>query len=349
MRWLRVAVMWLAMLAVPTAGAWAVKPAGTTLTVSVAIGRCGIQGSAAPNYTFRLRHESSQGVLKGGGLVTSDGTGFWDVSCPGPRVRAGDRLEFRNLGISTPFRVFSVPALALVTDRVRDVVTGKAPRVATVSLRLNLCDAIQFGCTATPPTIVSVNPASDAFRWASDQNMTGTTLVELGWSRGGNTVTLTQHVAVMVVHLGSSKVTGFGRRPGQSVTVTLRRGQATATTSRTTDVDAGFAGAFKRNGSAMKARIGDSVSSTLATDASMLIPQVSLQLTAAGASGTCFRRRQVTIRIRDAAGVVQRTSVQITDGARAWEVEELIMAGWTVDVWCVNARGDQVRLHALAN
>jgi hypothetical protein len=349
MRSLLMMLVALSMLGAPATGRSGVDTAGATVSVAMEIGGCAIPGSAEPNVSFRLRHENAHGQLKASHLVTSNGSGDWDVPCPGPPVRGGDRLEFREVGQSTPFRVFIVPGLELATDRVRDRATGMAPRVDSVSLRLLVCDALAFGCTAFPEDLVAVDPGTRRFAWQSDQNMVGTSRVELRWSKGDDTVTLTQHAAVMVVRLGSSQVTGFGRRPDQSVTVSLRRGQAIGTTTRTTRADAGFAGAFKRGRSAMKARVGDSVSSSIASDATMVIPDVSLEVTAAGASGMCIRNRQVTVRIRDETGAVQRTSTLIADGAGAWNVDEPISAGWTVDVWCVNAKGDQVRLHALAD
>jgi hypothetical protein len=317
------------------------------VTVSATIGQCGLEGKAENIGAFRLKHRSASGALKATYGVNASG-GTWGTMCSSPRIAGGDKLLFFELGHSTPFQTLTIPKLVLKTDRVHDKVRGTAPGVTTVSLSLTSCDVAFHGCTGRPSAHVPVNPITHRFTYSAGENVTGGWEATLVWTKGPLLVRFSQRTAQLVVQPGSATVGRTGQTAGQSVAVSVRRGQNVGLANPTTKSDASFSALVKRGGAPMKVRTDDVVSSSIAGDAVLTVPETWIELDGANIEGHCFKNRPVTVFVRDAAGGFQDAYMDSTDLNGSWSHAQVLQAGWTVDAYCGNAKGDALKLHLVA-
>ncbi|MFN8622956.1 MAG: hypothetical protein U0869_19635 [Chloroflexota bacterium] len=318
-------------------------PPTPTVSVTLTLNVCLIEGNATsvPGDTMTVEHRSASGKLRRKVDVSTTG-GAWQLTCPGPALRIGDKLRFFTTGATTPFRSFVVPKLQLRPDRVHDHLRGNAPGGAdTVQVAVHRCDPSLSICSKSIPVAIPVAPTTGAFDIATG-DMTGATLTRLIWRKGADFVQLHQSAARMVVRPGSATVTGYGGRTGQSVSLSVRRGQATGLANPTTRPDASFKGAFKKGGSPMKVRAGDLVSGSFAGDATLRVPVTSLTFDGDSIDGQCFKNAPVTVVEIGTDGVEISTNPASSDSTGHWTVAWTPLAGVTIRAWCGTPKGDAV-------
>ncbi len=152
----------------------AATPAGAPRSsVELEIGDCVISGetSGIQDDALTVVHRDPGGALRASHTFDVSGGG-WLVECPGPRVRAGDRIPAAAGGGDTVrFRTFIVPDLSIRTARAFDRIRGTAPRVSSVDLELSLCDVAHFGCTTFTENDIPVNTTTRRWSFTSGENL----------------------------------------------------------------------------------------------------------------------------------------------------------------------------------
>ena len=276
---------------------------GPQATVSAYLGDCEAFGTASllTTDTLVVRHLRPDGTLKAKHTVVVSG-GEWDWACPGPNIRAGDKLQLIRKGETTPFRVVTVPKLTVRPDRVGDVVRGSTPgnEAALVRLVRLECDPADYGCGTTEA--LDFEAAPDGSYSLPVVALTGRNHLDLDWTYLGDTFTLTQHVAALQVRPGSPRVTGWGSKVGQALTVTLKRGSKVVKAVATTRSDASYTAVLRKNGTPFTVKANDVIRASFATDAVMTVPTITIGLLEAGVFGVCFPNAQAIYLLRDGDG-----------------------------------------------
>lgn len=320
----------------------ATKP---TVTVVVELGFCAFNGTAdlVTTDTMRVKLRRSNGTLaKERSIKVSENS--WKWGCPGPRVRAGDRIEFFRKGASKPFRVYRLPQVRVRADRVKDVVRGVIPgEVSRVDLWVSECNPSGSFC---PVEIIPVDPAAGtgAFQEAV-AGLTGRSQVTLDIVSGLDRVYWSASADQLTVEPGSAVVTGRGSKVGAKVTVTVKRGTRIGTGTGTV-TEGGFSVKIRRNGSLMAIKPGDTVTADLAKDATLTVPISFLGFTETTVYGQCFTGAEATVIVDDGSNLTAfaETTTSADDGS--WSVSMAAESGDRVDVWCANAQGDRLHLDA---
>jgi len=336
-----------AILALPATGMAGGNPQAS---FSTTLGGCYVQGTVSDiaGNQLRIKHRSANGALKK--THTFDvPLGVYEIGCPGPGVVIADSFQFFEGSATTPFRTFTVPELTLRTDRFNDRVSGTATRAAQVYLSASTCDAAFFGCTSFPAEPVPVDPTTQRFARNLPEDITGTWSFDVRWEKGGDSVWLHQRVAGILVRPGSAVVGRAGALIGRSVVVSVRRGQKTGIGTATTKQEARFSTTIRRSGSPMPVRAGDLVSSDIAADATLVVPATSISLDGGFVVGRCFKSRRVTVLLYDAGGAWKGVTSATSNATGHWTTTAAPSAGWRVQAWCANVRGDTIRLDLLAN
>lgn len=346
-------VLLAAATVIPTASLAAAPaaPAGPAITsdIRVTIGDCLVQGQTQAGTTLRITHRTSGGTVKGKAQVTANLDGDWARTCPGPKVAIGDRIELRLVGDPAIIKQLTIPVFTVITDRVNDRIRGIARGVTEVGVGLGICDPAHRECAKAGSAVLSVDPETHAFSWALPQAVNGLGTIRLMWDNGVDGVFLVQDFAHVEVQIGSARVQVTGRKPGVIESLSLRRTTPVATVSRRTGAQATFSATLKRDGKPLKVRAGDKITSTIASDASFTVPQMTVQASSSGATGTCFKNRPYSIVYLGADGSDQGATAGTTDSQGHWTTADPISAGWSVNVYCANVAGDIVRTSVVVN
>lgn len=320
--------------------------ADPSVVASVTLNVCGYGGNAAniPGNVLTVKHRSASGALRKtyGVTVTA---GQWEVPCPGPRVRGGDRLQFLTSLSTTPFRELVIPRLKLRPDRVHDRLRGNAPGNPDLAgASAGKCDPALRLCFKGLPVLLSPAGSSGAFTIPM-AGLDGTSRTVLFWQKDDDEVVLIQQAARMAVRPGSAAVTGLGVTAGQKLTVSLRRGQAVGRATPTSKADSTYRGTFRRGGKPMKARAGDLVSGSFASDATLRVPATSIAIndTGDGVVGRCFKNAPVTVEDFGFDGSFLGFYQTTSGPTGRWSVTlGPLSAGHTFRAWCGTPKGDAV-------
>lgn len=318
----------------------------------LAMGACAIDGTAEGINLDELtiKHRGADGKLKATHVADVSG-GIIETGCPGPVIRPGDKLALIEGGETTPFRTFTVPTMRLTQDRVNDTLSGKVTGgVSEVGVRVSLCDAGLVGCTGTPQFQAPVG-GTGAFSVDAGEDLSGTTIVDLEWRKGGDSVSYIQRTGRLLIIPGSATITGAGSKAGQSVTVTVKRGTKIGSATTTTSANASLRARIKRDGAAMPLKAGDKVSATFSSDAKLTVPVTSLAYDGSKfADGRCFANGDLRLAVYDDTGLWQGfgSATAAADGTWSSEVGA-VAAGWRIDAWCANAKGDAIRLRLVVS
>ena len=341
------AILGMALLLSITAWAGAraaATPAGAPRSsVELEIGDCAISGetSGIQDDALTVVHRDPGGALRASHTFDVSGGG-WLVECPGPRVRAGDRIQLLEGATPVRFRTFIVPDLSIRTARAFDRIRGTAPRVSSVDLELSLCDVAHFGCTTFTENDIPVNTTTRRWSFTSGENLRGGSSVTVRWEKGLDRVSRSQRFAQLIVSPGSATVTGTGPASGRRETVSLRRGEPFASASRRTKASAAFRGVLKRNGGPVKVRKGDVLASTIAGDAALTVPATAIAYTGTALEGRCRKNRPMTVLVRSPNGATLFGHLTTTDGAGDWSVPGTVDSGNLVEAWCATPAGDAI-------
>lgn len=311
--------------------------------VDVTINDCDFTGEASLTSGNQLivKHTSASGALRAKHTVTVDG-GDWAVDCPGPKVRPGDKLILTQKGSATPFRTFTVPALTITTDRVRNRVSGNAPGVSSVDILLTGCDVTGTACTSGLTAGVPVAPGTGAYTEVTMDDLLGGAWATVVWRKNADTVKRDQHFAQVIVRPGKAAISGFGRTSGIQASVTVRRAGTNAVGTTTTGPDAAFTTTAKRNGAKRTVKVGDKITSTVASDASFTVPTTSLTPIVGGVEGTCAANGSVGVLYRALTGEINFSFHPLVEGDGHWEVLQSVPADTIVEAWCATDAGDAI-------
>jgi len=211
------------------------------------------------------------------------------------------------------------------------------------------CDAAFFGCTTRPTVIDAVDPDTHRFVYTHDENITGTWSVALIWSRSGDTIRLDRRFQRLVVRPGSATVSGVGRTSGQSVALSIRRGQAIGLANPTTTADAGFSATVRRNGQPDEGAQGRP---GLLEHRRGRVPDRAGDQHRAGSrrrGGTMLQESTGERAVPGADGSFQNVGSTMSDATGAWSDDVPVSAGWIIQAWCGNAKGDAILLRLVAN
>jgi hypothetical protein len=314
------------------------------VTIRAFINDCAASGQSddITGNTLIVKHRSAAGELRASHTLAVP-FGDWELPCPGPRIRTGDRLQFFEEGSVSPFREFTVPELRIRTDRVANRIQGVAPDSPSEVLMSYLaCDAAMWLCNKTMAEPIDVDPGTGRYDEPAGLDITGTTKAVLIWRKGLDSAVLTQAAGRLVVRPGSAAVSGTGSKVEQPVALSLRRGQAIGRATVTTGPNASFSATIKRAGSPMKAKVGDVISASFSSDAVLTVPASSLGIVPDGVAGRCFKNRQVIVLVRTATGQLDKVLDTMTGPTGRWSVDMVPSAGFTVEAWCNNAKGDAI-------
>lgn len=308
------------------------------------IGESCINGSAVADLAFRLVQLGPTGKkLRGVDIVATGG--FWS-DCDGPSVRAGQTLEARKDGDA--IHTFVVPALTVVPGRATDVLRGTAPGGQDVGFTLIHCFPGSTGCADS--VTVAPQPVDADGHYTVDvggqMDLRGGDIAIAHWIAPlGDDLYARTDAAVMEVRARKAVVFGHAR-PGSRVTIRLLSsgGALRAKGSVTVASFGGWSVTLKHDGKAVKARVGDRVTASFATDASLKVRAVELtaNLGAGTLQGVCQPHGEVGVRAQTADFGSAESKHTTADGTGAWNT-----SGWTVlehgsrvDVWCATTKGD---------
>jgi len=259
------------------------------ITFNLVIGSSCIHGRSAGNAQLNLIWKDAAGHRKAKTSVPSSSTGFWSYcSNDGDLVRIGDRVR---VGDGTMSRLFVVPVLSLVIDRVDDNFKGRGPAGDYVRLYCEYVNGFE-------PCVLSWKlKVSSQGKWSFNPpnwfDVVGWQSMGVRWkSATGDFVWLSQHGPYVDVAIGSPVVRG-ATRANAIATVVLRRAgsnDVVATAVTRADPDGDFTAKFRNaNGQKVKVRVGDRITSDVAPDEDWIMPNVTGDADASSdtVTGTC--------------------------------------------------------------
>jgi hypothetical protein len=263
-----VALPFLVAGVLPFPAAAATRP----ITFEGYLGLSGLFGNASDSSTVNLRWRDAQGNLKIEGQTMSNVGGGWffdtDVVLePGDRLRAAD---------GNSVRVFVVPELTAVANRVKNVFKGTAP----VGTRIDL------ECTFPGEPVPDI--ACDRQRLRVNEfgrfwhypgwNMSGGDGAEFRWrSDEGDRIYFGVQASQLVITLGRARVDGLGRQNATAL-VTLKDGathDVLGSLSRDVGLDQRFGGPLRdASGDPVIVEPGQRIVSNISSDAAFTVPQI---------------------------------------------------------------------------
>jgi hypothetical protein len=331
----------LAVAIVGPASPASAAPAPPWVSVTGIIGTCNLSGSASlgTDASLRIKHRRADGSLIKTTTVVP-GTGSWELPCPGPAVKAGQRVEFFRGSETTPFRVFRVPRFEFLPDRANEILRGFATRNPdSVGVTVSACDPSGTDCEKIADTNVEPSPSTGAWSLPIGDLRGGDRMFAL-WSKGMDNLYANGAVGQLVVTPGRRAITGRAPTPGRTVTVTLRRGSWTATGRTTVDTFGTFSVVLRRNGARITPKVGDVVTADVASDAKVTVPPWFLTSGESGILGRCFKNALVTVTVRDPDGRPTHTSTDVAFEDGSFGDPYALGSDERFDAYCANQRGD---------
>lgn len=321
-------------------------PPPPTVSVTGTLGPsyCELFGQTAPSLKLSITHTTSSGVKKAVYKVQSDGTtGEWIAPCTDKGLVPGDRLIITTRPDGLAVRTIVVPVMSLAINRVTNAVTGQVRGDA--GLLLTECSV----GTCADTWGMGVNQNKDrTFALTYDKPLDGLDSLHLRTLVGNDEWELTRSVPRVELRRGRATVSGYARRPGASVTVTVTRGATVATFKGTAGPDAFFTGTIKRNGVKFPIAGGDVVTSSVATDVTLTVPSAPLVVTGEEVSGTCYADQEVLGSAVSADNSVQSYSRLFANGSGFFSGDVNAAPGLIVSAECQTAAGDKVTLRMIA-
>ena len=327
-----------------------VTPATSSIVFGVYLGDCSIVGLGPANGSIRVVLKDGHGVRKMRQTVTISPGGTWQAGCNGahpPVVQPGDRLSGT---VDTFTRFFNVPALPIAVDRVADTMGGSLPAdpLATAHLLVDSCYPNAASCASgTVDTAVTI---TSGHTWSFDTfgspDIRGADQISLDWvGSSGDTVSVQRQVPFLRATPGVDHVTGVGA-PGHTVHVTARTsaGAVRGTGAAVAKADGSFSLLLRHNGAIVTPRAGDHLTSDLATDAALVIHDLSVHFHPASSSseGTCGFQATWRLAAIDPSNSGRIISFGTTDGTGGWALPGMsgVGSGWHLQLACGTAAGD---------
>lgn len=304
--------------------------------------------SGPPSTSIDVELRGRNGEMKGARSLTTDGGGS-GFECFDAKPLPHDSLTARWGGSNV--RVFAVPRLTVGIDRVTDVVSGFSTPNKTVSVSVDSRNAV----SPPPPVTKAVSTAADgsySADFTSTRNVRGGDAIQVRFTSGsGDTIDEFLRAPFMVIWVRNATFEAQ-LNPFQASSFTLRTsgGTVKAQMSRLGDEVGEVEEAFwtTPGGAYVTTAIGDKVSASFATDASMTIPALTFSANAATdvVSGSCLSDRRYWIDINGFNGSAFRIGNAGPTGAFSEDYTTGstfdILAGDEVTVHCMFGTGDQV-------
>jgi hypothetical protein len=354
--WPRVIVA-LALVMMLALGGWTGARAGgpAAITFQVEIGSCMVRGEAdlATIDAFRLVVRDADGHLKGRvdiDVLPGDGGSWGPVCIAGGPIKTGDQLVARHNGQLV--RLLVVPRLTINVDRVTDLISGEGPASDEVQVAVQPCFPGVNVCLAGQGIPVQTAPdGAYAYDATIDADIDGWGGAVVRWvSSFSDGVFRFRKAPYLMVEAGKAGVSGLGI-PGDPVHVRLRRngdpkgaGVASPTTANGT-----WQMTLRSHGQPVRVKVGDRVSSDLASDSNLLVRRISIQadLAADTASGRCYPDGPYGVRFLRPNGteLVEAAGWGFGDALGDFSQDALsfLQSGWSMRLFCANAAGDTVR------
>jgi hypothetical protein len=332
------------------------------VTFQVPIGDCSLAGTGPASQTLDILVRDAADAFKGETVVVSGSTGRWSTPCfltLGQHFNLGDRITARVDGSAV--RSFRVPTFTVRAERVTDRVFGTAPPGTHVLVRARLCRPQPANCFLQ---LSRRRPVSATGTWSTDltngepdaYDPVGVDIAVATWEGPlGDQVERTLSFQHLEVAVGSANVRGVAR-PGVTARFTLRgpRGVVRATaTAVPTQPFGRFSATFRSEGKPVEVRIGDSVRSSIARDATLRVRKTWIQVDTpheGDVEGQCLPAGRFAVRAIDPAtdaGVVGGGVAGPKGGAFTSSGFFPPETGWTLQLRCASPRGDVVRTESL--
>jgi hypothetical protein len=331
--------------------------AAPVVTFDVPIGDCSLSGTGPASSSFDVEVRDADGVLKGETEVVTSTLGRWGAPCflaEGQRFMLGDRIAARQ--DATLLRSYTVPTFTLRTARVSDRVFGTAPPGTRVVVKVRLCRPQPANCFLQ---LTRQRPVEQDGTWTTDltngqpdsYDAIGVDLVVatlLGVS--GDTVDRMLSFPYLEVAAGNAVVTGVASA-GRVARFTLRgpKGVVRATaTAIPVQPFGSFTATFRRDGERVKVAIGDTVSASIAADATIRVRATTIGVDdphEGDVTGRCIPHGRFSIRAVDPEGANEVVGGGVADANGRFATAGFFPPepGWTLQLRCASLKGDVIR------
>jgi hypothetical protein len=281
-----------------TVGAPAVMAAPRPLTVNVAVGDSCVSGTARKNSFVKVvvRDAAGSKILR---EVSDTGpSGDWQVCGYGYPILTGARVR-ATVFETGQSRQFTVPKLTIATDRVSEVVSGKAPAGSTVSLEVSTAGASMVGLPEYDfvQDVVASGSGTYSHDFSGDGiDLIGGTLATATWRSAGGAINVWRQTYVpgLAVVIGEAQFSGVFKPNAHLGIVVSHNSSEVATGDAVADPFYGgqISGQFVDADTEPYAiQPGDEIDAPgLGSDGTFTVPDIAGSATLATdqVSGTCF-------------------------------------------------------------
>lgn len=357
LRWRRVSVATVVtMLLLVMMGALTAVPAQAArgITFKVYLGSVCVGGRAGSDAGVNVTWKDSDGSLKQSGFKRANGKGYW-AYCGDfmEHVEKGDTIKAK---VGSRVRTVTVPRLKMNIDRQTDMVSGKAPGDA--ALTVTACSRYSFDWANCYDDIVVAAPdGSFSSDFSGVTNVRGRDWVEVSLKEGNDRFLRWLSAPYIRVVRGSARFSGH-YRPFRSVTVELHEGATTkdSWTARADDSAYGrYVGRFTdADGHGEWVRTGDRiVASNPGFDADWIVPNVSATVNKRTdvVKGTCVPDRPFKVEATNKAGTKTVKALGKADGSGSFTRDLTkkmdVKAGTVLWIMCSLPSGDVVERRLL--
>jgi hypothetical protein len=145
-----------------------------------------------------------------------------------------------------------------------------------------------------------------------------------------------------VVEPGSPVITVRGPMPGQKVKVSLRRGTWTESTTVTIASNGQGSAQLRHKGKLIKPKVGDVVTSSVATDAKVTVPPFYVYWSDTGIFGRRFKNAVYSVDVLDSDGTTIYFDLDAAFEDGSWFNSRIVGPDEHVVAWCAKPSGDQL-------
>lgn len=215
--------------------AWApgVLAAPRPLSINLLIGDSCVSGLARKNSFVKVVVKDPTGLVKLRYAADTGSYGDWQACSYGYEIVPGDSVR-ATVFETGQTRHFTVPKLTIDTDRVAEVVSGKAPAGSHVTIEVSTAGASVVGLPDYDETrdVVAAGNGTYAYDFSTDSiDLIGGAFATATWQTGGGNVHVVRqtYVAALGVSLGDSHFSGYFK-PNAHLGITVSHGGPTVAT-----------------------------------------------------------------------------------------------------------------------
>lgn len=275
-----------------------VASAAATFTFTMDINSSCLSGTGPASTAHTISLLSADGDVLARDWATSDAYGSW-YACFDRAVAPGDKVKAWTGGGS---RTVTVPNLTARTNRVTDVVNGRAPAGAALNIYVYHYAALGGSSTSYVWGVFANGSGDYSFDFTPLVNAKGGDYGYTRYVRGSDTFDVNFDFPYMEITRGSPEVSGAVNY-GQSATLTLKLSTNAVRGTALVVGDDGnsFYGAFtSAGGSSVRVRKTDKVTGGFASDANITIPDITVSAVASTdiVSGQCMANASYQLYVR---------------------------------------------------